>query len=442
MKSLPFRIGLLVIAALVAGCTASPGPSPTSPGTNNPDVVVGQGDLAAVALARAPANPTDAAAAAAGINDFGLELFRVGTDGDQNAVVSPASIILALGMARPGARTETAAQMDDVMRAVASDENAAWLNALDAALAARSGTYKNVFDKDAEVTLRIANAAYGQRGFEFERAYLEALASRFGVGLRLVDYVLAPESARQDINAWVDGQTEHRIPELLEQGTIDELTRLVLVNAIYLKAPWFAPFEEEVTRPAPFHRLDGSVVEVPTMLGGGTIGYAEGDGWRAVELPYAGRDLAMTIIVPDDLDAFEASLSGERFAGVVEALEDQKVALWLPKFGIETKLSLAGVLADMGMDLAFDPMQADFSGISTQRDDLYITDVIHQANIDLDEEGTEAAAATAVVMGVTSAPAKPPVELRVDRPFLFALRDVPTGAILFLGRVVEPIERG
>jgi serpin B len=373
------------------------------------------------------------------INDFGLELLRTATVGSENAVLSPASIALALAMARAGARGETAAEMDAVLHDVASDDHAAWLNALDLALAARSGTFKDRTGKDADVLLRIANAAFAQEDFPWETTYLDALASRFGVGLRLVDYRTNYEQARRLINAWVDDQTEQRIPELLDKDTLDNLTRLVLVNAIYLKAAWLAPFEEEATTDLPFRRLDGSSLTVATMRQTGYLPYAEGDGWRAVELPYVGDSLAMTIIVPDDLAAFEASVDQAAFDKIVTALEDQRVKLSLPKFGIESKLELNDVLKAMGMRLAFDPDRADFSGI-TPVDDLYISGVIHQANIDVDEEGTEAAAATAVTLSVVSRPPEP-IEFKVDRPFLFALRDVPTGAILFLGRVVEPAER-
>jgi serpin B len=329
--------------------------------------------------------------------------------------------------------------MDDVLRDVASDENDTWLNALEAAFANRSGTFKDRFNKDADVLLRIANQAFAQGDFPLEAAYLDALAARFGSGIRLVDFIRNAEGARGDINAWVDERTEGRIPELLPQDSIDELTRLVLVNAVYLKAAWLAPFDEEATAPGPFHRLDGSTIDVPTMHDTLGLRYAEGRSWQAVELPYVGRQLGMLIVLPDELPAFEAAFDGASFEKITEALEAERVAMSLPRFGIESKLDLKTVLGAMGMPLAFDPVRADFSGI-TPVDDLYISGVIHQANIDVDEEGTEAAAATGVVMGTTSAP-PPPIPMSVDRPFLFALRDLETGAILFLGRVVEPVER-
>lgn len=396
----------------------------------------------AVAMGTAPrtsAPPEDATRAADAINAFGFELLAAATKPGDNAVLSPASIVLALAMARPGARGDTAAQIDTVLRDVATDGHASWLNALDAALATRSGTFQDNAGKDTSVTLRIANTTFAQRDYAWNQAYLDALAARFGAGVRLVDYRTAAEAARKDINTWVDDRTEHRIPELLAQGTIDPLTRLVLVNAVYLKAAWQIPFETTATVTGPFTQLDGSTVDVSYMRQNDSLQYASGEGWRAIQLPYVGGSLAMTIVVPDDLASFQSSLDGPAFARITAALSSRPVQLSFPKFGIETKADLATVLSAMGMPLAFDPGQADFSGMTTQ-EQLFISAVIHQANIDVDEKGTTAAAATAVVLRASGMPLEP-VVLNVDRPFLFALRDLQTGAILFLGRVVEPAIR-
>ena len=338
-------------------------------------------------------------------------------------------------MARAGARGQTAAEMDAVLRDLASDEHAGWLNALDQALASRSGTFEDLGGNALPVALRIANAPFAQRGMPLEPAYLEALAARYGAGLRLVDYVADTEGARQLINGWVSDQTEQRIPELLVPGVLTPESRLTLVNAIYLKAPWLEPFAVEATAPGTFTRADGSTVEVPLMAASAAMPYASGAGWQAVEIPYIGGSLAMTVIVPDDLAAFEAALTVDQLASITDALAETQVTLTFPKFSIETKARLADVLAALGMPSAFGD-GADFSGITTA-EQLVISDVIHQANIDVDEKGTEAAAATAVVMRATGMPVEP-VTVRVDRPFLFALRDVPTGAVLFLGRVGDP----
>jgi serpin B len=416
-------IGPVLAVALVVSACAPGGPSS--------DI-----ELAAVDRPRATTTADDATSGAAAVNAFGFDLYRLTTSGDKNLVLSPASIALALAMARAGARGDTAAEMDAVMHDAASDEHAAWLNALEAALASRSGTFTDLQGEEHELLLRIANAPFAQRGMTLEEAYLEALATRFGAGLRLVDYIGATEEARELINGWVSEQTEERIPELLRPGILSEDTRLTLVNAIYLNAPWATPFDPEFTQPGSFTLLDGTTIEVPMMTSGQFFPYAEGPGWRAVELPYLGDELAMTVIVPNDLAAFEADLDADAFAAIVGALSPADVVLSLPRFSTETKLALVETLRRLGMPLALEADLADFSGITTE-ERLFIAEVIHQANIDVDEAGTEAAAATAVVMDTGAAPGEL-ITLTVDRPFLFAIRDVQTGAIVFLGRITDP----
>jgi serpin B len=248
-----------------------------------------------------------------------------------------------------------------------------------------------------------------------------------------VDYRNDADGACRLIDDWVSEQTENRIPKLLDR--LDASTRLVLVNAIYLKAPWQEPFSKEATVDTHFMRLDGTTVSVPTMSGAAERPYAAGDGWKAVELPYVGGSLAMTIVLPDDMAAFDKRLDAAGFAAITSALKPAMVDLSLPRFKTETKTDLMNVLAALGMPLAMDSDRADFSGI-TSDERLFITGVVHQANIAVDEDGTEASAATAVVMA--AATAAPALSVRVDRPFLFALRDTRTGAILFLGRIVDP----
>jgi serpin B len=419
------HIALFLAATLLtsAGCSVS------GPG----NVAMARSDAP-----RAAADPAAAEVAGKAIDAFGFDLYRGVATGDPGAdlVISPASIAIALAMARAGARGETADQMDAVLRALGSDEGAAGINALDQALAARSGSFKGRDDASYDLDLRIANAPFAQNDTVFEPAFLDALASRFGAGVRLVDYKSDAEGARRQINGWVDDATEKRIPELLTPGIVDALTRLVLVNAIYLKAPWEAAFSPEATEAAPFTRPDGSSVDVPTMSLQEPLEYAKGPGWRAVELPYVGGSLAMTIVVPDDMAAYEQRLEADSFAALTAALGPHEVDLTLPRFEIETKADLASLLGGLGMPLAFDPDRADFSGMTAQ-EQLFIAHVVHQANISIDEKGTEAAAATGVVMSTTAMPAEV-IRMHVDRPFLFAVRDTPTGAILFLGRVLDP----
>jgi len=428
---------LSVVLAVSAACSSgAPGP------TNDPAGI----QLARADVARAAVSAADATAAAASINAFGLDLYRrLGASGG-NVVFSPASVAIALAMTRAGARGETATEMDAVLHALGADALAADMNALDQALAGRSGTFNDEAGKPHDVTLNIANAPFAQRGMAFTPGYLETLAGSYGAGVRLLDYARDPEAARKLINAWVDVRTEHRIPELLAAGTITDMTRLALVNAIYLKAAWQTAFDPALTKPGPFTRPGSSSVDVPMMHANLSLPYAEGNGWRAVELPYIGGSLAMTVIVPDDLAAFEQGLGTESLAWsdafhqVVSGLQERPVDLTFPRFSLQTSADLATILAAMGMPRAFDGDLADFSGITTA-EQLVISAVIHQANIDVDEKGTVAAAATAVVMRATAIPTEP-VTLKVDRPFIFLLRDVPTGAIVFMGRVVDPGAKG
>jgi serpin B len=397
--------------------------------------------LARSDVPRAPADPAAASQAAAALDAFGFDLYRqvTATQAGADIVISPASVAIALAMARAGARGETAAQMDAVLRSIGADDMAGAINALDQALTSRSGSFKGSDPADGklyDLSLRIANAPFAQQDTRWEQAYLDALAARFGAGIRLVDYKKDAEGARRLINGWVADQTEKRIPELLAPGLLDAMVRLVLVNAIYLKAPWATPFPESATKPGTFTRADATTVEVPMMALLESFPYASGDGWQAVELPYVGGSLAFDVIVPDDLAAFEEGLTAESFARLTDALSSREVDLAMPRFEAETKADLADLLIALGVPLAFDPFGADFSGMTTE-EQLYISNVIHQANITVDEKGTEAAAATAVIMRATAMPAEP-LHLRVDRPFLFVLRDVPTGAILFLGRILDP----
>ncbi len=426
-------VGIMVLA-VAAGCGASSSPGPSG----GSGLVSGDIELAAVNVAHLAGTAEDAAAAGDAINAFGMALYQeiAADDPSANLVVSPTSIALALSMARAGARGQTAAEMDAVLRDLATDEHAAWVAALDSLLNARTGRFPDMSGDPQDVTLRIVNAPFAQRGFALETPYIQALGKRFGAGLRLVDYIRAAETARRTINAWVSDQTEQRIPDLLAQGVVDDMTRLVLVNAIYLKAAWQVPFGDGATAPAPFTRLDGTAVDVPMMRASWEFPYAAGEGWQAAELAYVGGKLSMLVILPDDLAAFEAALDDTTLARIVDGLTQRDVTLGLPKFGAESKLELRPVLEALGMPTAFTD-RADFSGISTETR-LEISAVIHQANIDVDESGTEAAAATAVVLRAVSAGPGEPVTMTVDRPFLFALRDLETGAVLFLGRIADP----
>jgi serpin B len=436
---------LILAVTLLAGCTGttpSTAPSPSPPGsvtTPNPTV----GDISPIELAQADVarlttTSDDATQAGDAVNVFAVDLYRRLAEADPkaNTVFSPASIALALAMARAGAKGDTAAEMDTVMHNLGADVNAAWVAALDASLNAKTLATKDVEGNPIDVTLTSVNQPFAQRGYPLVPDYLTSLAQRFGAGLRMVDYIGDTTGARDAINGWVAGQTKDRIPELIGRNVLDATTRLVLVNAIYLKAPWRVPFSEGATRDEAFTLLDGTTTTTPTMHTGGFYDYAEGKGWQALQLPYAGEGLAMLVIAPDDLAAFEKTLDAGQLASIAGALASQDVTVALPKFGTETSVDLGDLLKVAGMPTAFQTGAADFSGI-TAADPLYIGAVVHQANIDVDEKGTEAAAATAVEMAAGAAPAEPK-QFKADRPFLYALRDLASGAIVFMGRVTEP----
>ena len=437
--------------------SATAGPTPSPAPTASPAASPGAATVAKSDVPRTSAPPSAAPKAASAIRAFGLNLYRRVAKGGGNVVLSPTSIAIALAMARAGAKGGTATQMDEVMRSAGAPQLADAMNALDAALATRTGTFEGPDGDPLKVVLRIANATFLQRGMPVEPAFLDALAARFGSGVRLVDYEASPEASRKTINAWVDKRTGGRIPDLLQLGDLTTLTRFVLVNAIYLKAPWLEAFQPQDTTQARFTRADGSRVRVPTMhlvsTGlGPNFPVAVASGWRAIRLPYIGDrprgydgGLAMTIIVPDDLAAFERGLTPAKLARITNLKRDggllhyRKVDLALPRFSIESRVDLKTVLSALGMPLAFDVERANFRGIATLPFGLYIQKVVHQANIDVDEKGTEAAAATAVA-GATGGPGdtSEPIVIRADRPFLFVLTDVPTDAILFMGRVTDP----
>jgi serpin B len=367
---------------------------------------------------------------------FALDLYHVLRKDRDNLFYSPYSISVALAMTYAGARGETERQMADALHyTLPQDRLHPSFNALDFALASRGEGAKG---KDWEgFRLHVANAIWGQTDYTFLSEFLDVLAVNYGAGLRLVDFKQAPEQARATINDWVSEETEGRIVDLIPAGAIDALTRLVLTNAIYFNAAWSMPFEEKLTEDGPFRLLDGGEVTVPMMKQTESLGYAAGQGYQAVELPYDGHELSMVLLVPEpgEFGAFEDSLDAARVAGILDDLARRQVALIMPKFEFESSFSLVDALAALGMPDAFSE-RADFSGMTGDRE-LAISDIVHKAFVSVDEAGTEAAAATAVIMAVTSAPTEP-VRVTVDRPFIFAIRDIETGATLFVGRVVDP----
>ena len=355
-----------------------------------------------------------------------------------NLALSPYSIAVALGMTVNGAAGETATEMRDVLGAGELARFNGGMNALTSTIEGLAGKRERADGSTAQIALASANCLFPHASTEFNKEFLDLLAREYGAGLRLVDYVRATEQARALINKWTAAQTHDRIPEIIPKGILDMDTRLVLVNALYLKAPWEKPFEKSITAAEPFHLADGNTVQVETMHGMlETAGTARADSWQAVRLPYAGSKLAMTILLPDvgrQADVERAIASGE-LPSILAGIRPGGVQLSLPRWTFRNPSPLRDTLIALGMPLAFDPVAADF-GTMTAEEHLFIKEVLHEVFIAVDEEGTEAAAATAVVMNRTSAMLAEPVV--VDRPFLFVIHDVEHGTPLFLGRVADP----
>ena len=391
--------------------------------------------------AGAAATDPDLADLVGGNSAFAFDLYRTLATEDGNLFYSPYSISLALAMTYAGARGETERQMAETLRFRLPQERLhPTFNALDLQLASRGDGARG--EDDEGFRLNIANAVWGQEDYGFLDAFLDVLAESYGAGVRPMNFREAPEESRVRINDWIAEQTEDRIKDLIPGGVIDDLTRMVLTNAIYFNAGWNHPFNKAATVPRTFHLLDGTEVEVPMMSQTARYGYTRGDGYQAVELSYRGRDMAMTILLPDQggLRGFEESLDDAYVSRIVEDIEPRRVLLTIPKFEYESQFGLVDTLKSMGMENAFDARRSDFSGIDGRSciEDgvpcLLISDVVHKAFVLVDEEGTEAAAATGVVVILESEP----ITVTVDRPFIFLIRDIETGTVLFVGRVVDP----
>jgi serpin B len=375
------------------------------------------------------------AAAANEINDFGLDLLRR-MDAHGNLCASPTSIALALAMVEPGARGQTAAEIDQVLGGLGSSDQGAEVVALLDSL--KADDYADPSDPSKLVVeLDVSNAAFAQQGMTLLPAYLDALSSRFGAGVGLVDYQADPEGARLAINQWASDRTKGRIPAVLKPGDVTELTRIALADAIYLKAGWVHQFDPNDTKLRAFTNASGAKLSVPTMALDAIVPYGAGSGYQAVDLPYVGN-LSMTVIVPDNMTTFVQSLDAAKLRAITSGMNgNTEVDLTLPKFSAETRVDLADLLAAMGMPTVFTGA-ADLSGITTD-EPLALAKVIHQANIDVVEEGTTASAVT-VDLGLATVGGEPPAKatLHVDKPFLYFIRDRSSGAILFMGRIDDP----
>ena len=404
-------------------------------------------ELLMVVERSAPSAPAaDVESLVRGTNGFALALLRdeIAASDDANTVVGPYSISAASALLHAGTRGRTAEEVAQVMGFdLPTEQVAAAFNALDQEIASRASR---------RVALNNVSQLFGQTGYPFEAEYLDVAAAQFGAPVATVDFQHDAAGARKDVNEWVATSTRGAIPELVPPDAFTDQTRLAIVNASHLKAPWATPFSSDSTRDRRFHRLDGSTIRVPTMeFWQGPFAATWAEGHVAVELPYAGEELAMLVVVPEDpigfIDALDPDVLDDIVAGLqtefeVEGYEFYGLNLRMPRFSTRTGVDLKQRLIDLGIRDAFSPEAADLTGIvdpaSSREAGLFISTAIHEAWVSVDEEGTEAAAATLFGADTGGGPPVDPPRVHVDRPFLWFIRDRKTGAILFAGFVSDP----
>ena len=431
--------GLVILGIIAAGCTSS---TPVSPATGTG---VTSGVPSADTVQPSPGTPEDTRTVSEANNRFAFSLYsrlvREKEYSGSNLFFSPFSLSSAMALTCEGARGRTA---DEIRSVFFFPDNTTALRG------GFSGMNAAVNGGDPKYTLRTANALWAEKTYPFLSDYVSTASRYYGARTTNLDFISHPEDSRVTINSWVENQTEDRIKDLIPGGAIDPATRLVITNAIYFKGSWVKQFDRNRTTDMDFRTGAGTTVKVPMMQRtdeGSVYLYAENNNLQMLSIPYdhsTGRNLSMVILLPkiDALTETEASLNAGSLAALQQSAGTRRVMVYFPKFTLNTRYSLPAVLSAMGMPTAFTP-SADFSGMDGTKN-LLISDVIHQAFVEVNEEGTEAAAATAVVMKLAAAPVNPePVPVfRADHPFIFIIQDDETGAILFMGRVVNPAGTG
>ena len=430
------RTAFLIIVALLAGGCSRPAPAParrTDGQTTGSESARSTASTAAALSTLLPPAPVWNEAmdeVAAGADRFACDLYGRLREKPGNLFFSPASIHTALAMTSTGARGAT---LDEMVAVLHLPESA------DTRLAAGDlGRFYSQANSPSE--LAVANALWGQAGLAWESDFRTSLAERFGAGFEETDFAGHAEDARQRINAWVAERTRSRIQNLLPPGAVSDLTRLCLASAIAFKGTWAGQFDAAATSPQPFRLAGGSSVEIPLMHRRGRYDHALLDGFQLLALPYEGHDLEMVVLLPrepDGLAAIEDRFTAETLEEWRRAAAVADVDLWLPRFRLDDRFEPVRELEALGMRACFAPGAADLTGMTTT-ERLSVSRVIHQAFVAVDEEGTEAAAATAVIANAPAPPPPKPVEFRADRPFVFLIRDAHHGTILFLGRLSEP----
>jgi serpin B len=398
-------------------------------------------------LALLAGSPAEVQPVVAANNQFALDLFRQLGGRSGNLFFSPYSIHKVLAMTGAGARGATAAEMARVLRLNVADarQHQAYREARQALNAPAAGGLFRPLQRPRDVQLYLSANLWGQRGYAFQKSYLGLVRDCYGAGLEEVDFT-AGEQARRTINQRVEQQTNRKIVNLFAEGALDGDTRLALTTASYFKGDWTRPFPKGGTQNESFWTSARQKLQAPLMNQTDTFGYLEDAQVQGLRLPYVGGRLALLVLLPRQVDGLadlEKSLTAAKLAAWLGRLRDQKVIVTLPRFKLEDDFSLKGALAALGMPTAFDDSRADFSGMNGGREKLSIGKVVHKAFVDLNEEGAEAAAATGVQMKAlsSSVPSGPPARLpvfRADHPFVFAIYDLRTGMVLFLGRVTKP----
>lgn len=385
----------------------------------------------------------DMSAVTRGNNELALDLYQRLRVKDGNLFFSPYSITSALAMCYAGARGNTEAEMAKALHfSLPHDRLHGAIGALTKDLNGR--VYEGRWEEDPDkgrkpFELVVANSLWSQKGYPFRKEYVDLVGKAYDAALNELDFVRDTEGARQTINRWVEDKTNQRIKDLIPRGALTQDARLVLTNAIYFKAAWKSAFVKEATKEEDFHLADGSTVRVPMMHQGETFRYLADDGFEAIELPYLGEQATMVVLVPTEakgLPAIEAKLTAATLDAWLGKMRYEMVDLGLPRFQNECSFTLNPELQALGVKEAFVYPAADFTGMSETKE-LFIALVLHKSFVGVNEEGTEAAAATAVLMEAGGAPAEP-LRLTIDRPFLYVIRDTKTGTILFLGRVSDP----
>ena len=364
------------------------------------------------------------------VQDAACDLYRAMDGGEANHFLSPLSIVVAFAQLQQGAQGDTAAQLRAAL---------AWDDVSDERLASMCGEALRLLNQPREsqqgrpLTVRVVNRTWSHQDLRVSPAFAQRLERDFQAELARLNFADGPEAAREEINGWVEEQTEGKIEDLLPAGSITPLTRMVLANAVYFDGAWQHPFSESATTDGTFTCADGSVVEVPMMRSSFRTTYGEGPGYAAARLRYAGGDASMVVILPDDLEAFEQSLTGDRLRDVLGAQFTSQLTLTMPRFEFESSYDLVPALQSLGVANLFQSGVADLSGINGSRD-LYVSGAFHKTFVKVDEAGTEAAAATGIVVATRSLPR--PAELTLNRPFLVVIES--DGLPLFMGRVGRP----